>query len=375
MLEIDPRDHVLRWPPELLKSELNKGLRQTMPDWENYIETVLDDAFEDGSMIELYNSIPEFPSTSDLDIHTDLVETLTSIKQLSCSFPQSQQTPLLFSDRKLASSTKTNVYSLAKLVPALEVMIQSLIARGYFERIYGPDCPDRYDEQATLEHQLAGYDNPGIYIPLNLSYYEAFGVDYLFNTLEFLDSKVSAPTQREPHDFGEFHWDYSRFNRRRGKAVFRWEVNRLLAKSTLSFEMATNGENEGRIVESTSDEMTPLVEKVLVETNDSGNTERIKQAIAEFQRREHGTASKRSACTGLASVLESKRVLLKDSLFSKDEGALFHIANSFGIRHHEQNQHDDYDPAFLDWVFWWYMATIDLTNRLLARQEEAQQPQ
>ena len=24
--------------------------------------------------------------------------------------------------------------------------------------------------------------------------------------------------------------------------------------------------------------------------------------------------------------------------------------------------------AFLDWVFWWYLATIELTDRILARQ-------
>jgi len=26
-----------------------------------------------------------------------------------------------------------------------------------------------------------------------------------------------------------------------------------------------------------------------------------------------------------------------------------------------------YDPVFLDWVFWWYLATIELTDRLLRR--------
>jgi len=27
------------------------------------------------------------------------------------------------------------------------------------------------------------------------------------------------------------------------------------------------------------------------------------------------------------------------------------------------------DPAFLDWIFWWYLGTVKLTNRIISRQE------
>jgi hypothetical protein len=40
----------------------------------------------------------------------------------------------------------------------------------------------------------------------------------------------------------------------------------------------------------------------------------------------------------------------------------------FDLRHRNDKQHSDYDPAFRDWVFWWYLATVELTNRLLDRQ-------
>ncbi len=26
-----------------------------------------------------------------------------------------------------------------------------------------------------------------------------------------------------------------------------------------------------------------------------------------------------------------------------------------------------YDEAFLDWIFWWYLGTVELTNRLINR--------
>lgn len=60
--------------------------------------------------------------------------------------------------------------------------------------------------------------------------------------------------------------------------------------------------------------------------------------------------------------------LLKVELLSKDEGALFLIANQLNLRHRRVDQRSDYDEVHLDWLFWWYLATLDLTDRLLARQ-------
>lgn len=96
--------------------------------------------------------------------------------------------------------------------------------------------------------------------------------------------------------------------------------------------------------------------------------DRITHAIALFRARGATRDDKRSAVKNLADVLEDRRKLLKTALFSKDEDALFQIANNFDIRHHNARQQANYDPAFLDWVFWWYLATIELADRLVARQ-------
>ncbi len=34
-------------------------------------------------------------------------------------------------------------------------------------------------------------------------------------------------------------------------------------------------------------------------------------------------------------------------------------------------QQADYDPAILDWIFWWYLATVELTNRIISRQNDS----
>src|SRR5690349_17488113 len=56
----------------------------------------------------------------------------------------------------------------------------------------------------------------------------------------------------------------------------------------------------------------------------------------------------------------------QEQLVKKDEGTMFRLANEFGIRHQNAQQQADYDPVFLDWVFWFYLATVEVSDRLLA---------
>ena len=70
----------------------------------------------------------------------------------------------------------------------------------------------------------------------------------------------------------------------------------------------------------------------------------------------------------------STRWFLKTALFRDDEDALFRIANKFAIRHQDTKQRTDYDPMFLDWIFWCYLFTIELSDRLLARQAAQTSP-
>jgi hypothetical protein len=51
-----------------------------------------------------------------------------------------------------------------------------------------------------------------------------------------------------------------------------------------------------------------------------------------------------------------------------------HLGGHPGVDLLSDRQRGDYDPVFLDWVFWWYLATVELTDRLLARQDAEQAP-
>lgn len=46
---------------------------------------------------------------------------------------------------------------------------------------------------------------------------------------------------------------------------------------------------------------------------------------------------------------------------------MFQIANQFAIRNQIADQQTDYDEASLEWIYWRCLATVELTNRLVAR--------
>lgn len=128
------------------------------------------------------------------------------------------------------------------------------------------------------------------------------------------------------------------------------------------------GRDTGRVVHAVPDVREDLLNEYL-EGPTTEARDVVAHAIAEFRRRDGSVHSKRGAILQLAGVLEERRQLLDKLLAKKDEAALFRIANEFHIRHKGDSQRRDYDEAFLDWIFWWYLATIELSDRLIARNQ------
>ena len=57
-------------------------------------------------------------------------------------------------------------------------------------------------------------------------------------------------------------------------------------------------------------------------------------------------------------------------VLKKDEAALFQIANDFDIRHSNQRQLASYSEEFLDWIFWIFLASTELSGQLLKRRAD-----
>jgi len=266
--------------------------------------------------------------------------------------------------------------TLAQTKTAYAWVVVDLSRMGYFGDAFGSACADDADSPGEQgQHQLSrllGADSP--MWPLAGDDEELTGVeqdwseDLFFDVIEALHDLVARPRWRGWHEYDQ-HWDYQDFARAPGQAVYRWKVNELLARSEEPLQLAADGEDMGRLVHSAGDDRDELVHRVLdgaVDTRD----ERA-HAVSLFRARTAGVPEKRSAIVTLAGLLEQRRKgVLEVELTKRDSGALFDIANRFDLRHRRADQRTDYDPAFLDWIFWWYLATIELTDQLLTRRDD-----
>ena len=256
--------------------------------------------------------------------------------------------------------------------------VELLQARGYLDRDFGepcvlwdqndPDYPITGDLAGELRSRLASPDPAVKLWPLRP---ETWDEDTLHGLIEVLHDLVARPRTLyccEQEGCGAHGED---FDTDAGRRVYRALVNELLAKHASEYQLATAGEDTGRLVHVTDQARADLVAQVL-QTPDKGVAGRVEHAISQLRRRGATEHDKRAAVITLAGVLEERRELISKELGRKDEGALFRIANEFAIRHQGRGQQGDYDPAFLDWMGWWYLSTIELTDRIVARQAAQQ---
>jgi hypothetical protein len=255
--------------------------------------------------------------------------------------------------------------------------VGQLAAAGYFDDHLGSSCCDAGDNpdgegQRRLSDMLhvdarlwpvAHWEN-GQATPTGTE--QAWPEELFFGVVEALHDLVARPRRRGWHDYCR-EWDYFDFARAPGQAVYRWRTNAVLERSELDLRLADTGEEAGFLVRVVGDGREELVAQVGAVQAERDTRQ---HAIALFRARGAGVPEKRSAILALYGLLEARRGLIKSEMLRKDEGDLFSIANQFALRHQGADQRPDYDEAYLNWLFWWYLSTLDLTDHLLARPGE-----
>jgi len=374
----------LVWPADLFAAEARALLKASYAD-EDDLGLLLDEAFADGRALELFLSLrpvryngggyagPSAPGTTHPGVV--LVEELIGEAEAG-RLPRHEP-------RRYWSARRRPVEAPSPLdLDSVKSDYADLLARfdeaGYLDDAFGSSCPDARSDRDTAGRRrltaLLHTDTASLW-PLRQPpgpWDEQVAVEQLWSQDQFCDmveamhDLVARPRRRVWHPFHE-EWDYDDFARAAGQAVYRWRVNELLARSELDLRIASDGEDVGFLVHATGDDRDQLVTTVLA-TPDLKDQAEVTHAVGLFRSRTAAREHKRSAVVALARVLEGRRGLLKAELIRGDEGALFEIANRFDLRHRKADQRPDYDDAYLDWIFWWYLATVELTNRLLARQ-------
>lgn len=377
----DPDEYELRWPPQLfideahrlwgrrtsdLAEDISRALSMRGPEWYLEFQWLLTEAFGSTVPVETFKTLssagtwrrrpPQSPSPE---------EWASQLVREAARWPEPGPRRPYWSTRTTGQTDPARM-NFEQVVRAFEQLIDEFQRDGYLVHAFGQECVDDRggpgpSPSEILSRQL-GYEIP------EWPFREVKpDPDDLFDLIEAFHDLVARPSRRWYHDYSDCGWHYTTFAMGPARRLYRWRVNRLLAATTLGLRLAEEGEDLGRLVRVEPTGLEDLPEKALLSTTPE-TTDDVQHALALYRSRTAGVQERRSAVIALAGILEKRRNLLKAELLTKDEGALFRIANEFAIRHQRADQQGDYDVSFLDWLFWWYLSTVQLTNELLARQ-------
>ncbi|MFE6892009.1 hypothetical protein [Streptomyces sp. NPDC057694] len=381
-VSVDLSNYELLWPHELFASEgqriLRASDRTSASSWVERAAWLITEALAGTTAVADFEELPDEPrprsdalwsstpaggdtrgDMSKREWFTGLVNGADKLRYAAAPRPYWPQRhgSGLSHDGSTARDTRRDF---ARLITGFET-------NGYLAEMFGEACVDDDSElpnaSEVIELRLG---IPGLW-PLAP---ETWDEETFYGLIEVFHDLVSRPRIRSYHPFDSCGWHHREFHNGPARILYRWKVNQLLRSAGIEYELAAEGEDLGRLVAVTDDARSQLVHRALNEgpADIAGS---VRHAIALFRGRDTSAESKRSAIFNLGRILEARRALLKAELFTKDEGALFQIANGFDLRHSNAGQHREYNEAFLDWIFWWYLATVELTNRLVGSQGSA----
>ena len=286
---------------------------------------------------------------------------LGQVAKVAASLPQEPQQSPYYSQRNLIPDGNSTS-RLPQIVTRVRALIEDFQASHYFIKTLGYSCVNEFDEvrsspeleldrRVCKPHLLS--QEPELWTELDLC-------DYV----EVFHDLASWPTIGWYHGDYDCGWHPEGYSDRIGRTLYRWRMNSLLQQAEFKFRLADRGEDTGRMVRSVPRELGKLIDDAL--DSETGSRDDLDHAIALFRSRNSTRETQRSAVRSLAGILEERRQVLKERLLKKDEHALFQIANQFDLRHRNADQHSDYQAEFLEWIFYWYLATVKLTDILIA---------
>lgn len=246
---------------------------------------------------------------------------------------------------------------LEMLKKAFAWLFQKLEHELYFREATGYECTDKGDIPGRWGSDFEAF----FYLKLRRTDIwpipeRAHNYDEptLFTTIEFLYDYVSEPQNKSYHSWNDCGWHTSDYDRDKGRKRYRDEINEILKDYSSGYRLSDTGE----ILSISPTGLETLTTEV-VETADPKNVDnRIHVAVTKYKRYNAILSDKKDAIRTLADVLE---YLKKEGvqLATKDDSDLFHIINSFDIRHHNKAQKGDYDKEiWYDWMFYTFLASI-----------------
>lgn len=372
-------DYQLRWPTKLFVQEAANLLNlRSENNWDDRCTLLLRDAFVDYPTCGPLDDMKELPSAlgrewgggpanNAFTPRQSFLRDLMSRADVLNEDPQAKR-PLWRQRRGvITESAASPPATLDLLVSRFIELVNDLEWLGYFDRAFTKDCVDdqrgREPEQYLLQH--LDTDLPWPLDPSAL----IDNRDLFYDVVEVLHDVAARPRDGWEHNYGECGWHGKQFDSTSGRTVYRWRVNKLLGRYAVKLRLADDGDEVGRLVATTDDVRNDLINTAI--TRATPSVDRVQHGVEQFRKRGATRTDKRAAARDLADVLELRRKsVLTEALTKTHAGELFHIANKFDIRHYAEDQKADYPDYYLDWIFWLYLATIELTDNIIDEQPE-----
>jgi hypothetical protein len=237
----------------------------------------------------------------------------------------------------------------------------------YFDNFYG--YSDRYNNwtsgKISDDFEIYTMRLLGVRIkrPTVDKNYIAYSEPELFTLIELLYDNVLLPFSEETYGWTEEE------RAEAGKAHYRKEVNNILERYSIGYEITPN---EGYIRELVSSGLAELVDNHEVTGDEQNVDSRVRNAIHLYLGYGSDYDKKKTALFELGTAFEFIRKNVEKTI-PKEESEIFTLLNSFGIRHNRlRDQKLQYDAeVYSPWMFYYFLASFDAYAKLKARQANA----
>jgi hypothetical protein len=255
--------------------------------------------------------------------------------------------------------------SLEEAAGQLAAAFRFVLQKDYLQRSFGYYCVD----QGVVPGREGGDIREALYLDTGIKItgpvddaISTFDEAALFTLIEYVFDHVAEPRKGSGsfHSYNDCGWHYdfadaSDFDEPAARAIWRERVNKILKYYEDGFELSASGEVERLAAVGVSE----LVTTSLPAATSPTDAQKVAHAIQTFLRGRSTREERKQAVRSLFDVLEFHRQEVT-SMMEKDERDLFNIANNFSIRHHRDTQKDEYDDAWLAWMFYVNLATVHL---------------
>lgn len=226
---------------------------------------------------------------------------------------------------------------------------------GYFGEKLGVTS-SRAPSSALNEAALALNFQP---FPITKWSEEMITEENVFDVIEFFYEFVSKPVG-----------DWGAYDEGLGRAEYRERANQFLNEYSGGYELKENG----MILALGEHGLQAIMDAEIVPFDEENVDSKVRDAIVKWRNRNLTISEKKAAIRDMADVFEwLKKVKgLSSVLADGDTDGLFQIANKFHIRHHNNEQKNNYDKnIWYSWMFHFYLATYHAAIRLLVKQRKS----